>query len=422
MLVLSLKKFSKNKEFLNVFLFSIANFISLFGTSVYNFAISLYVLKLTGSGLNFATTLTISILSTVLINPFAGALADRIDKKLLAVITDILNGILLLALYILTVKHTLNLPMIYVSTFFLNVFSTIYGITIEAAKPNLVSSKLLISINSINKIIESISSIVGPMVGGIIFALIDIRLFIIINAFSFGISASLQIFMDFNFNCSNCEKSKGNLNFFTDIIYAINYLKTKKNVMNIFVVFIVLNFFIGLSINVPMPYIINNILKLSSNFFGIIEGFFSVGIILGALMIKKFINKYSCTKITKTMNIILSICMIAIGLSVMISYKIHDKNFYLIYFILIMLLAGIAIASIDIPLFYMLQQTIPDNFRGRVLGLGSSISKIILPIALIIAGALINLTPAYILPIVSGLGLCIFSILYIKIKKVVSKN
>lgn len=412
--VLSLKRFSKNREFLNVFLFSIANFISLFGTSVYNFAISLYVLKLTGSGLNFAATLTISILSTVLINPFAGVLADRMSKKLLAVITDILNGTLLLILYILTMKHTLNLPMIYVSTFFLNVFSTIYGIDVEASKPNLVSKKMLISINSASKIIESISSIVGPMVGGIVFALIDIRFFIIINAFSFGISALFQIFMNFNFNCSNCKKSKGNLNFFTDIIYAINYLKTKKNIINIFVVFIVLNFFIGLSINVPMPYIINNILKLNSNFFGIIEAFFSVGIIFGALVIKKIMKKYSYTKITKTMNIILSICMIAIGLSVIINYKIHYKNFYLIYFILIMLLAGIAIASINIPLFYMLQQTIPDNFRGRVLGLGSSISKIILPISLIIAGALINLTPAYILPIISGLGLYIFSMLYIK--------
>lgn len=165
-----------------------------------------------------------------------------------------------------------------------------------------------------------------------------------------------------------------------------------------------------------MPYIINNVLKLNSNFFGIIEAFFSVGIILGALLIKKVMKKYSYTKITKTMNIILSICMIAIGLSVMINYKIHYKNFYLIYFILIMLLAGAAIASINIPLFYMLQQTIPNDFRGRVLGLGISISKIILPIALIISGALINITPAYILPIVSGLGLYIFSILYIKIK------
>ncbi|WP_242851487.1 MFS transporter [Clostridium sp. DMHC 10] len=294
--VLSLKRFSKNREFLNVFLFSIANFISLFGTSVYNFAISLYVLKLTGSGLNFATTLTISILSTVLINPFAGVLADRMSKKLLAVITDILNVTLLLVLYILTMKHTLNLPMIYVSTFFLNVFSTIYGIDVEASKPNLVSKKMLISINSASKIIESISSIIGPMVGGIIFALINIRLFIIINAFSFGISASLEIFMDFNFNYSNNKKSKENFNFFTDIIYGITYLKTRKNIISIFTIFIVLNFFIGLSINVPMPYIINNVLKLSTNFFGIIEAFFSVGMILGALIIKKSYEKILLSK------------------------------------------------------------------------------------------------------------------------------
>jgi len=257
--ILSLKNFSKNKEILNVFLFSIADFISLFGTSVYNFAISLYVLKLTGSGLNFATTLIIGILSTVLVNPFAGVLADRINKKLLAVITDILNGILLLGLYVLTIKHDLNLPMIYVSTFLLNVFSTIYGISIEAAKPNLVSEKRIININSINKVIESVSSILGPMVGGIIFALLDIRLFIIINGFSFGISAVLQLFIDFKFNYNNDEKNKEKFNLFTYIIDGITYFRTKKNIINIFGIFIALNFFIGLSISVPMPYIINNV-------------------------------------------------------------------------------------------------------------------------------------------------------------------
>ena len=149
--MLSLKNLSKNKEFVNVYLSSIANLISLFGASVYNFAISLYVLKITGSGLNFATTLIIGILSTVLVNPFAGVLADRLDKKVLVVITDVLNGVLLLALYLLTINYALTLPMIYVSTFFLNVFSTIYGISIEAARPNLVSEKKLISVNAINK-------------------------------------------------------------------------------------------------------------------------------------------------------------------------------------------------------------------------------------------------------------------------------
>lgn len=80
-----------------------------------------------------------------------------------------------------------------------------------------------------------------------------------------------------------------------------------------------------------------------------------------------------------------------------------------------MILAGITISSIDIPIFYILQKTVPDDFRGRVLSIGNSIAKIILPVALIIAGTLINLMPTYILPIISGAALCIFSMLYIKI-------
>ncbi|AVK47513.1 permease [Clostridium sp. MF28] len=413
--VLSLKNFSRNKELLNIGLFSIASFISVFGTSIYNFAISLYVLNITGSGLNFAMTLVIGALSTVIVNPFAGVLADKINKKLLAVITDTLNGMLLIVLYILTIGHPLSLSMIYLSTFILNVFSNIYGISIETAKPNLVSEKKLLQINSISKIIESSSSILGPMIGGMIFALLDIRLFIIINSFSFGISAFLQLFMDFLFNHNNEQREEEKINIFTDIIHGVTYLRSKKDIVNMFGIFIVLNFFIGLSINVPMPYIVNNILKLSSNLFGIIQGFFSMGMILGALIIRKALNKFSHQKIVKLMTNILSICMIAIGLSVIMQYKIYDNNnLYVIYFCSIMLLTGIAISLIDIAIFYELQQTIPDAIRGRVLSIGISIAKITLPIALIIAGSLINLIPAYILPIISGVGLLIFTMLYVK--------
>ncbi|ABR35615.1 MFS transporter [Clostridium beijerinckii] len=413
--VLSLKNFSRNKELLNIGLFSIASFISVFGTSIYNFAISLYVLNITGSGLNFAMTLVIGALSTVIVNPFAGVLADKINKKLLAVITDTLNGMLLLVLYILTIGHPLSLSMIYLSTFILNVFSNIYGISIETAKPNLVSEKKLLQINSISKIIESSSSILGPMIGGMIFALLDIRLFIIINSFSFGISAFLQLFMDFLFNHNNEQREEEKINIFTDIIHGVTYLRSKKDIVNMFGIFIVLNFFIGLSINVPMPYIVNNILKLSSNLFGIIQGFFSMGMILGALIIRKALNKFSHQKIVKLMTNILSICMIAIGLSVIMQYKIYDNNnLYVIYFCSIMLLTGIAISLIDIAIFYELQQTIPDAIRGRVLSIGISIAKITLPIALIIAGSLINLIAAYILPIISGVGLWIFTMLYVR--------
>lgn len=410
-----LKKFFKNKELSNVILFSIASCISLLGTSIYNFAIGLYVLELTGSGLSFATTLVIGILSTVLISPFAGVLADRFDKKLLVIIMDMLSSLPLIGLFILSIGHDLNVSLIYVTTFLLNIFSTVYGIGIEASKPNLVSQKKLISVNSISKIIESSSSILGPMLGGIVFALLDIRFFIIINGISFIISALLQLFMDFKYNYSSEVKNKEKVNFITDIKEGFIYLKDTNNILKVFRVFIALNFFIGLSIDIPMPYIINNVIKLNSKFFGIIQAAFPIGMILGALMIKRIMDKYSYEKLIKLSSILLSVCMIAIGFSVLLHFRVYNEIIYLIYFIIIMILSGIAISAIDIPIFYMLQNFIPDDIRGRVLSIGISIAKIILPVALIIAGVLINLIPAYILPIVGGMGLCIFSIFYIKI-------
>lgn len=293
--------------------------------------------------------------------------------------------------------------------------TAINGISAEAAKPNIVSGKMLVPINSISKIIESSSSILGPMVGGIVFAFLDIKFFILINGLSFIISAFLQIFMDFKFNFNSDGKKKEKVNFIADMLDGFSYVKNRKNILSLFGIFIVLNFFIGISVTVPMPYIINNVLKLNAKYYGIIEAAMPVGMVLGALMIKRIIEKFSYEMIIKSANIILSICMAATGFSIIFHYHIYNDTFYLIYFIFIMVIIGITLAFIDIPLFYLLQTIIPDEFRGRVLSIGMSAAKIILPIALIIAGALIGLIPTYILPIAGGAGLCIYSLFYIKI-------
>lgn len=68
---------SKNrKEISNLVLFSLGKFVSVFGTSVYTFAIGLYVLKVTGSGLSFAVTLGFGLVATIIFNPIGGAMAD----------------------------------------------------------------------------------------------------------------------------------------------------------------------------------------------------------------------------------------------------------------------------------------------------------------------------------------------------------
>ena len=76
---------------------------------------------------------------------------------------------------------------------------------------------------------------------------------------------------------------------------------------------------------------------------------------------------------------------------------------------------GIAVSLIDIPLISMLQKIIPDSLRGRVLSIGFSLGKVIMPVALILAGLLINTLPPYMLPVTGGVALIAW-IVFFKIR------
>ena len=79
----------------NFTLLVIGQIISLFGSSIQRFALSLYLLDLTGSASVFASILAISMIPVVLVSPVAGILADRGNKKHLMIGLDVISAILL---------------------------------------------------------------------------------------------------------------------------------------------------------------------------------------------------------------------------------------------------------------------------------------------------------------------------------------
>ncbi|MFC9414840.1 MFS transporter [Bacillus mobilis] len=395
----------RNLELRNICLYSIAKTVSIFGTSMYSFALGLYVLQITGSALNFAITLILGTIPMIVMNPFAGVIADKVNKKKLVVCMDLLSGCLLIAVYILSSHYGLNLFIIYTTTFLMTVFTTFFGIGLEAAKPNIVSKERLMSINSISKIIDSVSLILGPMLGGIVFSVFDIKTFIIINGISFILSGIALLFIHFKlFECNiNEENSKRRVNFIKDIKEGFTYLLEKESLKNTFHILISFNFFLGFAVTVPLPYIINTVLNLSSKQFGIIQGTFPVGMIVGAIVVKKITDRFSYSYLLKKLSSMLSVIMIFSGIPVLFkSFEVNDFVFVSTYCV-VMIFLGIIIALIDIPLIYFMQKEIPDKYRGRVLSIGLSLGKMMQPIALAISGLLLNYIPAYSIPIAGGI-------------------
>lgn len=401
------------EERLNFILFSLGKTLSVFGTSIYTFAIGLYVLEITGSGLNFALNLVMNIIPMLLINPFAGVIADKLDKKKLVVLMDLLNGIFFLILFFVSGVYGFELPMIYLSTLITTIFTTIFGVTMESAIPNIVSENKLMNINSVSKIIDSISSIIGPMVGGIVFAFLDIRLFILINGASFIFSGILEMFIDFQYKHYDEEKEKVKSNFSIEIKEGFRYLREREDIKSSFGVLTLLNFFIGFSATVPLPYIINNILSLGSESLGIIQSAFPLGMILGATMIKSIFEKIPYKKVLQYSNIVISMCIVMLGVPIIFGNIIIEPKVYLIYYFVVMIFFGISISFIDIPIIYLMQKLVSDEYRGRVFSIGKSMVQAILPIGLILSGYLISKIPVYIITIIGGIFLMLGNLILI---------
>ena len=390
----------------NINLFLWGKFVSLVGTYMYSFAMSLYILKQTGSGTTFALNLLLSALPRVILGPIAGVLADRMDRRKMVVGMDMLSGITVLTLLPLSSLYGLRIPFIYANTLLLSIINTFFAVTISASLPNLVRKESLMKINSYNQAAESVSSIVSPMLGGIIYHILPIRLFIALNGISFILSAISEMFIDFNFSREKVEeKITGKLDIkaiFTDMKTGFSFLKEQKALFSLFKFAILLNFFVGPCMNVTLPFIINNTLSLSEIHFGIIEGSFSVGALLSSLIIARLPEREK-----KLPALLLGLgCVgasqLLMGLPVLSLEKLFPDNAYAAYYMLMMLGISISLMIVNIPIMVIIQRLTPDHMMGRMMSLTQTISSAIMPLGLIIMGMLVDLMPAYVPLFISG--------------------
>ena len=413
-------RFIKNKEDKNAILFYLANLISIFGTAIYNFAISLFVLKVTSSGLNFSVTLILSILPIILLNPFIGVIADKYDKKKLAVLANFINGTFLSIIYLISIFKGLSIAAIYLSTFIINSINIVFDVSIDSAIPNMVSKEKIVTVNAGNRIIDSISSILGPVVGGIVFVIFDIKTFILFNSISFLISSFLDWKIDFNLYKNSVSDNSidinEKINYFSEIKGGVRYLLRQKNITDFIIIFIIFNFFLSFSVSIPMPIVLNNIFMISEKNYGIIQSGMPIGMIFGAIIVKRIINKFKLSNLFSFIGVCISLAIMLLSLPLVISLNNYNINYLTIYYFFIMMFMGICISLIDIPFSYNMQTNIGEEYRGRVLSLTISLIKTIVPISYLISGVLLDKFNPVGIIFLGGVATLMVSIIFYKFK------
>lgn len=405
----------KKSERFNFVMFISGRTISVLASSVYTFAVGLYVLRMTGSGLSFAITLSLQIVPTVLIGPFAGVLADKLNKKVIVVLTDAFNGVLFIVLFLASMGG-LTLYAIYVVTLLLSISQTLYNVCIDSAVPDIVSEDNIITLNSVGKIVDSAAAIISPSLGGILCAVIDIRFFILLNGIAFIISTATECFINFRLYYKPVALNV-KIDLKQDFIEGIKYIRKTDWIKRSLTNFLIINFFMALCYSVPIPYILNNIFHLSSKVYGIVQCFTPMGMIVGALLVKKITGIISYGKLMTITGILFSLGMFLFGILPVFNV---NTSFYIIipYYGFLLFGCGLIISLIDIPFINNFQTQVPEGIRGRCLSISISAIKVLTPIGYILSGSLIEIAPAFYLPLCGGILLFSF---YLAINKRVLK-
>lgn len=414
--IISTKLFSERtdckREKVNLTLFLSGKMVSLLGTFAYSLAISWYILKVTGSATTFAISVLMSTVPRVVFGPIAGSIADRFDRKKLTVWLDILSGITVLSLLGISSVFGLKIPFIYMTSFMLAIINTLFDMTITASLPNLVTDKNLMKINSYSQAITSLAGIMGPVLGGVIYGLVPIKLFLLINGLSFIASAISEMFIDFKFNKPKDEDENvqevttrekiGFKSTIKDIKEVVGFLKEKKALFTLLKFALGFNLLLQPTLSVVLPYIINNVLKMKSFQFGVIEAAWGIGILITSIIIGGIKEGKSKLKSLIFGTTTLGILVVAIGIPAIPYFRSFSINVFFIYYALIMIIVGVVMVIVNTPLMVYIQRTSPDKIRGRVIGVLMTMAGGIAPLGIVAAGVLIDLTPPFVIPIASG--------------------
>ena len=170
--------------------------ISLAGTWMQMIAQSWLVLELTGSGTEIGLVVALQTLPTLLLGPYAGVVADRLDKRRLMIILQATMGLLALALGLLTITGLVALWQVYLLALLLGTTNCFENPARQAFVLEMVGPGDLRNAVSLNSVLVNVARAAGPAIAGLVIAAGGIGVCFLVNAASFVAVVASLIRMD----------------------------------------------------------------------------------------------------------------------------------------------------------------------------------------------------------------------------------
>jgi Na+/melibiose symporter-like transporter len=359
------KQVFKQKEYTKLI---IANVINRFGDSIDSVALAWLVYTLTSSASWSAIIFGFNRVPTIFLQPFAGALVERMNKKAIMIITDIIRGVCVSLIAVLLILKLLNPWIILLLTLVISSAEAFRNPASSAILPKILDKSNYEFGISLNSTLSSVIELIGLGLAGAIIALLGIQTAIFIDAITFWGSAMVIALIN-----SKEEKPVDNKinikEYFDTLKGGFIYIKSKRIILN-FVILAMVSNAILIPINSLMAPLVTDILKQGEYMLSILSFFLTIGLVIGSAIYPYIGKRYATRVLIFIGGIALSIYYFLLATcSYLTSYVIMVYVICIISSILTGLAMSLMIAALNVQ---FMKQVDPDYMAraGAILSAG----------------------------------------------------
>ena len=381
---------------------------SLFGNYILRLALSMYVLEVTGSAAVFAGILSLATIPTIFLSPIGGILADRADRRNIMVALDTLTGmsVLCAAVFLSGDNVVIVISVLLVALSVLGAFETP---TVQACIPQMLAGDNIIKGNAVVNQVASISYLIAPLLGGILYAAVGLKPVMYASVVCFFVTALFECFIKLGYQA---REFQGNVlsmvkNDFSGSIRFI--MKERPDIMKMLLLAAFSRFFVMGVTLVGLPFLVRAVLGLDARFYGGAESAMAVATILGSIAAGLLTGKLKSGRLSYVL-VAIGICIIPAGVIFLFPFGVMTR-----YTVIVAAFCGMqaAISVFSIFAVSMIQQNTPDELIGKIMAYTSAVTLCAQPVGQMVYGFLFDRFQGivYLVLIPSGIVVCVIGLL-----------
>lgn len=362
--------------------------VSLFGSALVQYAIIWYITLNTKSGQMLTVSAIFGFLPQIAISLFAGVWADRYNRRMLIILSDLLIAASTLILAVLFMMGYKDIWMLFIVSGIRSFGTGIQTPAVNAMVPQIVPQDKLAKVNGLNGSILTLIMLVAPAVSGALLSMSTIEVIFFIDVVTAMIAVAIMAVLKVSIHKKAAEKQ--NTGYLDDLKAGIKYAGDHPFVRSLLVFYLIF-FFLVTPVAFLTPLMVTRtfgeeVWKLTFNEMAYFAGSIAGGLVFaawGGFKDRVFTIAIAC--------ISFGILTAVLGLS----------NIFWFYLV-IMFLEGVGMPFFSTPLTVLLQEKVDADMQGRVFGMLQIVSSTALPVGMLVFGPLADILSIELLLVVTG--------------------